>query len=168
VEVASRRTENDDSFTRTTDCRLCRAIRHERWAHRCSKDFPITRWSLGDLGGPLTKVLERDVDAAADRLLPPLALRTDVDQEHGSPVEPLPEHGTRDAGGMSDEDDETVRHLDPAVKIADHAIEPDPPQSHGGFPLMSNRDENDRARQGEQGPRPAGEASTEADVGAAP
>src|SRR6266516_887457 len=33
---------------------------------------------LGDLGGPLTKVLKRDVDAAADRLPLPLALGTDV------------------------------------------------------------------------------------------
>ena len=69
---------------------------------------------------------------------------------------------------MSDEDDETVRHLDPAVKIADHAIEPDPPQAYGGLPLVSTRtDEDDGALRGEQRPRPAGEASTEADVGAA-
>src|SRR6266508_1780106 len=76
---------------------------------------------LGDLGESFTQVLERDVDAAPNRLPPPFRLGAYVDQADRSTSEAVVETEARDARRMSREDCQVPGRRDPTVEVPDHA-----------------------------------------------
>src|SRR6266849_5594764 len=125
-------------------------------------------WPLGDLGESFTQVLERDVDAAPNRLPPPFRLGAYVDQADRSTSEAIVKTGARDARRMSREDCQVLGRRDPTVEVPDHAVEADSCETRCRLLLAYGRaDEDDRACPREQSGSQASEASADADVDAA-